>query len=165
MLAGLAAALAISIGVTLSPLRSTRLGKPSQGEGDTGLYRAEIRRIHAGEGYYQAAAKELVSRGYPTQSVFNWRTPLPVWALGKLPDPGLGKAILILLALALMVLGFEWTSREGEGRVGQARARRVAGPPIPLARAIQKTRARMPMLRTGGPAAATAALSHPTIGG
>ncbi len=122
MLAGLAAALALSIGVTLSPLRSTRLGKPSQGEGDTGLYRAEIRRIHAGEGYYQAAAKELVSRGYPTQSAFNWRTPLPVWALGKLPDPGLGKAILILLALALMVLGFEWTSREGEGRVGQARA-------------------------------------------
>jgi hypothetical protein len=93
-----------------------------QGEGDTGLYRAEISRIHAGEGYYRAAAEELVARGYPTQSVFNWRTPLPVWALGKLPDPGLGKAILILLALALVVLGFEWISREEESGVGQARA-------------------------------------------
>ena len=123
LLAGLAAALVISIGVTLSPLRSTRLGKPSQGEGDTGLYRAEIARVHAGEAYYQAAAKELVARGYPTQSVFNWRTPLPVWALGKLPDPALGKAILILLALALVVLGFEWMSREEDSRVGQARAR------------------------------------------
>jgi hypothetical protein len=87
---------------------------PAQGDGDTGLYRAEISRIHAGEGYYQAAAKELVARGYPTQSVFNWRTPLPVWALGKLPDPGLGKAISILLALALVTLGFEWISREAE---------------------------------------------------
>ena len=151
MLAGLVATLAISLGVTLSPLRSTRLGEgkrgqppfaatnlrsvpaqrvlrtngdyplfPSQGEGDTGLYRAEVVRIHAGDGYYQAAAKELVARGYPTRSVFNWRTPLPVWALGKLPDPGLGKAILVLLALAMVVLGFEWMSREGEGRVGQA---------------------------------------------
>jgi hypothetical protein len=132
LLAGLAAALAISVGVTLSPLRAGKRGQspfagtaqrvlrtngdcplfPAEGEGDTGLYRAEIKRIHAGEGYYPAAAKELVARGYPTQSVFNWRTPLPVWALGKLPDPALGKAILILLALALVVLGFEWMSRE-----------------------------------------------------
>lgn len=67
----------ISIGVTLSPLRSTRLGKPSQGEGDTGLYRAEIRRIHAGEGYYQAAAKESVSRGYPTQVPSTGGRPCP----------------------------------------------------------------------------------------
>ncbi len=54
--------------------------------------------------------------------MFNWRTPLPVWALGKLPDPGQGKAILVLLALTLVVLGFEWISREEESRVGQARA-------------------------------------------
>ena len=44
-------------------------------------------RIRAGEGYYQVAAEELVERGYPTRSVFNWRTPLPMWtAHAFLPD-------------------------------------------------------------------------------
>ena len=55
--------------------------------GDVFLYMSEVKRIHAGEGYYQAAAKELVAQGYPTASVFNWRTPLPTWLIAKLPDP------------------------------------------------------------------------------
>ena len=55
--------------------------------GDVFLYMSEIKRIHAGENYYQVAAEELVAQGYPTASVFNWRTPLPMWLIGKLPDP------------------------------------------------------------------------------
>ena len=54
--------------------------------GDVALYRAEVDRIHAGEGYYRVVGEELVARGYPTRSVFNWRTPLPVWLIGK-PAP------------------------------------------------------------------------------
>jgi hypothetical protein len=102
----------VCVGITLSPLKSTRVGKKLGGEGDVGLYRAEVARIHAGEGYYQAAAVELVERGYPTRSVFNWRTPLPMWMLGKLPHPGLGRGLLGLLALAVMVLSFEALARE-----------------------------------------------------
>ena len=63
--------------------------------GDVFLYMSEIKRIHAGENYYQAAAEELVAQGYPTASVFNWRTPLPMWLIGKLPDPLAGRLILI----------------------------------------------------------------------
>ena len=55
------------------------------------LYRAEVDRIRNGEGYYQAAAAELTARGYPTRSVFNWRTPLPMWLLGKHADIGAGQ--------------------------------------------------------------------------
>ena len=63
--------------------------------GDIALYLAEIQRIHAGENYYQVAAEELVSRGYPTASVFNWRTPLPMWLIGKLPEVLWGRLVLI----------------------------------------------------------------------
>lgn len=80
--------------------------------GDIGLYRAEAERIHAGEGYYAVAAEELVARGYPTRSVFNWRTPLPVWLIGKMPAMVLGKVFLCALALAVLMLAFELTSRE-----------------------------------------------------
>jgi hypothetical protein len=80
--------------------------------GDVALYRAEIDRIHAGEGYYQVAAEELVARNYPTRSVFNWRTPLPMWPIGKMPAVVLGKVLLCGLALAVLLLAFEATSRE-----------------------------------------------------
>jgi hypothetical protein len=82
------------------------------GNGDVALYRAEVDRVHAGEGYYQVAAQELVARGYPTRSVFNWRTPLPMWLIGSLPAPLLGKLLLGLLAFGSLVLAFESTSRE-----------------------------------------------------
>ena len=75
----------LGVGVTLSPLGSTNLLPGSKGGADVALYRAEVDRISRGEGYYQAAAAELTPRGYPTRSVFNWRTPLPMWLLGKLP--------------------------------------------------------------------------------
>jgi len=82
-----------------------------RGAGDVALYRAEVERIHHGQGYYRAAAAELTARGYPTQSVFNWRTPLPIWLLGKLPL-ALGKALLGALSLALMLMAFAALARE-----------------------------------------------------
>lgn len=119
VLAALVVTTFICVAITLSPLQSTRVGNDRGGEGDIGLYRAEVRRIHAGEGYYQAAAKELVERGYPTRNVFNWRTPLPMWMLGKLPHPMLGKGLLGLLALAVMLLSFEALAREQGHSLGR----------------------------------------------
>ena len=52
---------------------------------DCGLDQDGVDRIHAGEGYYRAAGDELRGRGYPTRSVFNWRTPLPMWLIGRMP--------------------------------------------------------------------------------
>ena len=133
VLAALVVMTAVSVGITLSPLKSTRVGKTVGGEGDIGLYRAEVQRIHAGQRYYQAAAKELVERGYPTRSVFNWRTPLPMWMLGKLPDPALGKGLLGLLALAVMLLSFESLAREQGHGIGRpvACALLLSGPLMP----------------------------------
>jgi hypothetical protein len=80
--------------------------------GDVFLYMSEIRRIHAGDNYYHAAAEELVAQGYPTASVFNWRTPLPMWLIGKLPDPLAGRLILIGMGIVMLLMAFEAAARE-----------------------------------------------------
>ncbi|MCD4726569.1 MAG: hypothetical protein K8R46_02835 [Pirellulales bacterium] len=100
--------------VTLSPLGSSNLDLTRNEAGDIALYRAEAERIHRGEGYYQAAAAELAERGYPTQSVFNWRTPLPMWLLGKMPTIVWGKALLGAMAIVMMLLAFGSLAREEE---------------------------------------------------
>jgi len=101
-----------AVAITLSPLASSNLRPHPNEAGDVALYRAEVTRIHDGEGYYPAAAAELTARGYPTRSVFNWRTPLPTWLLGKMPAAPLGKALLGGLALTLMLVAFEALTRE-----------------------------------------------------
>jgi hypothetical protein len=82
------------------------------------LYLAEVRRIAGGESYYEAAADELRTRGYPTRSVFNWRTPLPMWLLGTVRSQAIGRAIIGLLAAALVVIGMHVVAREGGLRRG-----------------------------------------------
>ena len=84
------------IGVAVSPLWQGNAERQKRGAGDVALYRAEVDRIHNGEGYYQAAAAELTARGYPTRSVFNWRTPLPMWLIGQLPFIDWAKFVLAL---------------------------------------------------------------------
>ncbi len=113
--------------VTLSPLGSTNLNPHEGLAGDVELYRAEVDRIHNGQGYYQAAAAELTARGYPTRSVFNWRTPLPMWLLGKMPVVVLGKALLGALALTLTLLAFAAMSNDNERRLTENSRRRTAG--------------------------------------
>ena len=65
----------LGVAVTLSPLRSGFADAPSRGAGDVELYHAEAARVRAGESYYSAAETELRARGYPMQSIFNWRMP------------------------------------------------------------------------------------------
>lgn len=105
------------VGITLSPLRSGFADAPNRGPGDVALYQAEVERIRSGESYYEAAANELPDRGYPTRSVFNWRTPLPVWLVAQLPEDRIANAILGALALTLLLASFAWLTDEvGVGR-------------------------------------------------
>jgi hypothetical protein len=110
-----AALLAIAgVAVTFSPARSGYAEKPrSDKPGDVALYNAEIQRMRAGEGYYAVAASELRARGYPTASLFNWRTPLPMWLVAKLPEPA-AKVILGALAVLLIGCGARLMTRGGE---------------------------------------------------
>ncbi len=66
-----------------------------KGPGDIQLYRRVVERVRAGESYYDAAHGELISRGFPSRSVFNWRTPCYAWFLGRGPGPVWGRWILL----------------------------------------------------------------------
>jgi hypothetical protein len=63
---------------------------------DLDVFGRIVARIHAGENFYDASQAELRAHGYPTRSVFNWRTP--IYALWLASGPGwlLGKWLVVL---------------------------------------------------------------------
>lgn len=106
------AAAAFCVAITFSPLRSGYAKRARvQGPGDVALFNAKIARMRGGEGYYEAAGAELRARGYPTRSVFNWRTPLPIWLIARLPHPAMGKALLCGLGVVMIALALGVTAR------------------------------------------------------
>ncbi|MEN6458319.1 MAG: hypothetical protein ABFC63_05265 [Thermoguttaceae bacterium] len=115
VLAAIVAAAVLAVAVTVSPLASSNLRAGVKGKNDVALYQAEVERIQRGQGYYEAAAAELAPRGYPTRSVFNWRMPLPMWLLGKLPVAWFGKLLLGGLSLLLAVMALQALGREQHG--------------------------------------------------
>ena len=147
VLLGLAGLCAFLVAVSLSPRAIVNPGKPEgRSVGDPALYRAEAERVRAGEPYYDVLAEELPARGYPTRSVFNWRTPLPVWLIGKLPSAGWGKTLLGLLGLALLIASFEAIARDGSVCRAIAAACLLTGP---LLLAMQDDHFCMPVLWSG----------------
>jgi hypothetical protein len=102
-----------SVGVTLSPWRSGFADSPDRAPEDILLYRSLVYGVHAGDSFYTLQGAELSQRGYPTQSIFNWRLPVFFVALGSLPSPRMGKALLISLGLWLLLESYAWMAREG----------------------------------------------------
>lgn len=81
---------------------------------DLALYEAEVRRMRAGESYYDAAADELPRRGYPAKSVFNWRQPLLSALIAALPRPDDARLLLGVLGAVILLLGFGEVRRNPE---------------------------------------------------
>lgn len=126
------ASIVFFVAVSLSPLRRGFADAPDRGPGDVQLYNAEVARIRGGEGYYAVAASELRERGYPTASLFNWRTPLPVALIGWLPDKRLGQALLGAAALLLVLGSFDWLARENGPRTALAALLLLSGALLPV---------------------------------
>lgn len=109
-----AAATAVCLASSLThetlPLPSPRADQEST-EGpatdtDVDFYRHVIERVHAGQGYYDAVADEFKDWEYQPSSLFNWRTPVYAWVIGKLPEPVWAKIILVALSLATAMLAY-----------------------------------------------------------
>src|SRR5947209_1686553 len=63
--------------------------KPAEsGEPDTptdvDFYRNIIARVRRGQGYYDAVGDEFKEWHYQPTSLFNWRTPVYAWVIGKI---------------------------------------------------------------------------------
>lgn len=109
---GLVGAAGFTVALTLSPY-GTGFARSDRGRyADSVGYLREIERMRAGETFYEASASVLAEMGYPTAWVFNWRMPLPMAALAKLPDPALGRIPLAALALGMLALGWAALRRE-----------------------------------------------------
>jgi len=107
---GLAVCL-LFVGITCSDWKSGYADAANRGPGDVELYRAEVERVGRGESYYSAAAAELHERGYPTRSIFNWRTPLPMWLIGRLGKDSAG-ALLGVIAMGLVCFSFTFVQQQ-----------------------------------------------------
>jgi hypothetical protein len=93
---------AVLIAGIYSSTRARPLGvAPARGEDDVSLHAAIVQRLTAGQSYYEATGDELRQRGYPTRSIFNWRTPLLFSAVAA--APGVARVVLIALGLLLLV--------------------------------------------------------------
>jgi hypothetical protein len=132
MLALFIAASALFVGVSLSPLRSGFADAPGRGPSDIALYQAEIDRMRGGETYYAAAAEELRSRGYPTRSIFNWRTPLPMWLIARLPSAVLAQGALSLAAATVIFLAYGLITKEDGAPSGLLAVVLLLGALLPL---------------------------------
>ena len=87
-------------------LASTHIASPPRaGEkgGDGVAFQQVVERMRTGVPYYTAMGSILRHSGYPSASVFNWRTPLLYEALAALPSWTWGRAVLTMLALAAAV--------------------------------------------------------------
>ncbi|HXM43085.1 MAG TPA: hypothetical protein VN924_17745 [Bryobacteraceae bacterium] len=100
-LAILSLAVAGCISASLHPPRLSK----GTGPRDVDLYYAVAQRLHAGQAYYDALGGELRSRGYPTRSVFNWRTPLHLEVIAHLPNLDWARFLLFLGAACAIALG------------------------------------------------------------
>lgn len=121
-LALLAVTAGLSLWCLLLALMQQTLSTPGAGQksNDRALYHAIVERVRAGEEYYDAAGTELRARRYPTGSLFNWRTPLYAWVIGKAPEATWAQAVLVLAALATLLLAYTEVQREAGMQMGVA---------------------------------------------
>src|SRR4051794_3870068 len=70
------ASTALCVAVAVSPDPAPRFVPSDSSPGDIDVYRQIVERVRAGEPFYDVCRDELRKNGYPTRSVFNWRTPM-----------------------------------------------------------------------------------------
>ena len=103
------------VGVTLSPLASGFADSREPRPSDLVLYRAEMAsELRRGNRTTTLPRRSSAWRGYPTQSVFNWRTPLLISSLGRLPNPAIARARLAALAGFTLLLAVHCLARDGQ---------------------------------------------------
>lgn len=136
VLAAAAALAVVCVAITLSPAKISRINRPTKHRPtDPDLYEAIILGMQSGGSYYAVSARKLVEFGYPTASVFNWRTPLPMWLLAQFPSPGWGRVLLCGLGFLVIWMAFEALGREhqpGSIPAGILAAVLLLGPVLPM---------------------------------
>jgi hypothetical protein len=70
---------------------------------DSQLFEQVAVDVRSGEDYYGAMTRALSARGYPTETVFNWRTPLLIRLIALAPSPAWARWLLVATTLAAAI--------------------------------------------------------------
>lgn len=81
------------------------------GSSDAATFVSMLTRLREGATYYQAYGEELRRRQYPAGSVFNWRTPLLLSGLARIPDRA-GRGVLGGFGVLLLAATISVTARQ-----------------------------------------------------
>ncbi|MEO6012580.1 MAG: hypothetical protein ABIQ30_03210 [Devosia sp.] len=103
------AAIALIVLCFSFPMVGTEKAPDKQGDLET--YQQVVDALKDGVPYYEALHTELVSAGYGTHSVFNWRPPFFLTALALSPSTMVSQAVLVAIAAAALTLalGLQWS--------------------------------------------------------
>jgi hypothetical protein len=104
-LAAFAVGTALCLVVAVTPDPNPPFVPPPGATRDLDVFHRVVTRVGLGESFYDVTQQEFRSHGYPTRSVFNWRTPVYAWWLGRVTGEGLGRMMLMAGALLAVVLG------------------------------------------------------------
>ncbi|MGE3821898.1 MAG: hypothetical protein AB7I30_20995 [Isosphaeraceae bacterium] len=94
------------VGVATSPDPNPPFVPPPGATSDQDYFRHVVERVRGGESFHDAAHVELLTHGYPSRSVFNWRTPVYAWVFAALPN---GQWCRALLCLGVAVTILLWS--------------------------------------------------------
>jgi hypothetical protein len=97
-----ATVLCLAVSLTKDPIPP--FVPPPESTSDLDVFRRIVTRVHGGDSFYVATQGELRSHGYPTRSVFNWRTPVYAWMLGSGGGLEWGRWLLMAGVIATVVM-------------------------------------------------------------
>ena len=103
-LAALVAAILAGVALLLTDDPTPPFVAPPGATNDLDVFGRIVVRVRGGESFYDATQSELRTHGYPTRSVFNWRTPFYAWLIGSFPSNPAGGVLVTLAALAFLGL-------------------------------------------------------------
>jgi hypothetical protein len=99
-LAALAAFTGICLTVSLTKDPTPPFVPPPTATSDVDVFERIVSGVRSGGSFYDVTQRELRSHGYPTRSVFNWRTPFYAWVFGASPGPDWARGLLVALVAA-----------------------------------------------------------------
>jgi hypothetical protein len=104
-LAAFVGAVVLCVGVAESKDPNPPFVPPPGATTDLDVFRKVVTRVRAGDSFYEATQEEFRSHGYPTRSVFNWRTPAYAWFIGRVTGDDLARALLMVGVVLAVVMG------------------------------------------------------------
>jgi len=111
---GVMALLAVALAYCLAVSGGEPWTRAGERGGDVALFEQVEQRLRGGEPYYDAMASELRSRGYQTRSVLNWRTPLHLSLIARLPSRGSAWVLVVIVTFAAIAMLFLGMWAEGQ---------------------------------------------------